>query len=60
MHKTASGKLEDYSGAFTIVLAGGVVLALSFGIRAVFGGIVEPLSTELFAGKVEIFSISTS
>lgn len=44
--------------AMTIVIAGGIVLALSFGVRAVFGGIVEPLSDELFDGRIEIFSLS--
>ena len=42
----------------SIVLAGGVVLALSFGVRAIFGGVVEPLSKELFGGRIEIFSLS--
>lgn len=41
-----------------IVLAGGVVLALSFGVRAIFGGVVEPLSDELFGGRIEVFSMS--
>lgn len=44
--------------ATTIVIAGGIVLALSFGVRAVFGGIVEPLSDDLFDGRIEIFSLS--
>ena len=44
--------------ARTIVVAGGIVLALAFGVRAVFGGIVEPLSDELFGGRIEIFSLS--
>jgi MFS family permease len=41
-----------------IVLAGGIVLALAFGVRAVFGGIVEPLSNDLFGGRIDIFSFS--
>ena len=41
-----------------IVLTGGIVLALSFGVRAIFGGVVEPLSKELFGGRIEIFSFS--
>ncbi|MEC9345896.1 MAG: MFS transporter [Pseudomonadota bacterium] len=41
-----------------IVAAGGVVLALAFGIRAVFGGVVQPLSDELFGGRIEVFSLS--
>ncbi len=40
----------------TIVIAGGVVLALAFGVRAVFGGVVQPLSDELFGGRIEVFS----
>ena len=42
----------------TIMLAGGIVLALAFGVRSVFGGVVEPLSNELFGGRIEIFSLS--
>ena len=42
----------------TIVIAGGVVLALSFGVRSVFGGVVQPLSNELFDGRIEVFSLS--
>lgn len=34
------------------------MLALSFGVRAVFGGVVEPLSNELFGGSIEVFSLS--
>jgi len=44
--------------ALIIVLAGGCVLAISFGVRSVFGGIVEPLSRDLFGGKLEVFSLS--
>lgn len=42
----------------TIVLAGGVVLALAFGVRSVFGGVVEPLSNDLFDGRIDVFSFS--
>ncbi len=41
-----------------IVVAGSIVLALAFGVRSVFGGIVEPLSEDLFGGRIEIFSLS--
>ncbi|RJX65461.1 MFS transporter [Tsuneonella suprasediminis] len=41
-----------------VILAGGVILALAFGVRSVFGGIVEPLSNDLFSGRIEIFSLS--
>ena len=41
-----------------IVLAGGFVLALAFGVRAIFGGVIEPLSDELFGGRIEVFSLS--
>lgn len=41
-----------------IVTAGGIVLALAFGVRAVFGGVVQPLSDDLFGGRIEIFSLS--
>lgn len=46
------------NNALIILLAGGVILALSFGVRSIFGGIVEPVSNELFEGKVQIFSLS--
>lgn len=51
-------KKHPNSDAITIVMAGGIILALSFGVRSVFGGIVEPISNDLFGGKVEIFSLS--
>lgn len=41
-----------------VILAGGVILALAFGVRSVFGGIVEPLSNDLFGGRIEVFSLS--
>ncbi|MYZ46398.1 MFS transporter [Propylenella binzhouense] len=49
---------SDHRGGLTIVLAGSVVLALAFGVRAVFGGIVQPLSNDLFDGRIEVFSLS--
>ena len=51
-------KDRDTSGSMSIVIAGGIVLALSFGVRAVFGGIVEPISNDLFDGRIEIISLS--
>ena len=44
--------------AMVIVIAGGIVLALAFGVRSVFGGIVEPLSADLFGGRIDVFSLS--
>lgn len=44
--------------AMTIVIAGGIILSLSFGVRSIFGGVVEPISNDLFGGKIEIFSLS--
>ncbi|MGF1525407.1 MAG: MFS transporter [Candidatus Competibacterales bacterium] len=41
-----------------IVFAGGLILAISFGVRSVFGGFVDPLSNDLFGGSVEVFSLS--
>lgn len=41
-----------------IVTAGSIVLGLAFGVRAVFGGVVQPLSDDLFGGRIEIFSLS--
>jgi len=52
---TAAGVSRDTT---VIVLAGGIVLALAFGVRSVFGGIVQPLSDDLFGGRIEIFSLS--
>ena len=49
---------SDHRGGFIIVLAGSVVLALAFGVRSVFGGIVQPLSSDLFGGSIEVFSLS--
>lgn len=57
---TANGRTpgRDDRGTVTIVMAGSVVLALAFGVRAVFGGIVQPLSDDLFGGRIEVFSLS--
>ena len=44
--------------AYIIVIAGGAILALSFGVRSVFGGVVEPISNDLFGGRIEIISLS--
>ena len=49
---------HDSRDALVIVFAGGVVLALSFGVRSIFGGVVEPLSDDLFGGRIELFSLS--
>ncbi|MCM5552923.1 MFS transporter [Pleomorphomonas sp. NRK KF1] len=49
---------HDNRAALTIVLAGSVVLALAFGVRSVFGGVIQPLSNELFGGSIEVFSLS--
>ena len=50
--------LRTSRDTISIVIAGGIVLALSFGVRSVFGGVVQPLSNELFDGRIEIFSLS--
>ncbi|MBB4302517.1 MFS family permease [Rhodobium orientis] len=56
---TTSGTAADNNrDAMTIVVAGGIVLALAFGVRSVFGGIVEPLSNDLFGGRIDVFSLS--
>lgn len=44
--------------ALVIVVASSIVLALAFGVRTVFGGIVEPLSRDLFDGRIEVFSLA--
>ncbi|MCY4033037.1 MAG: hypothetical protein OXF19_03310, partial [Hyphomicrobiales bacterium] len=49
---------QTHRDTVTIMLAGGIVLALAFGVRSVFGGVIEPLSNELFDGRIEIFSLS--
>ncbi len=55
---TATSTTHDNRGPMVIVIAGGIVLALSFGVRAVFGGVVEPLSKDLFGGSIDVFSLS--
>lgn len=57
MSNTTSAAQENRD-AMVIVIAGGIVLALSFGVRSIFGGVVEPLSNDLFAGNIEVFSLS--
>lgn len=51
----AAGERRDM---LVIVVAGGTVLALAFGVRSVFGGVMEPLSNDLFAGSFDVFSLS--
>ncbi|WP_027957284.1 MULTISPECIES: MFS transporter [unclassified Halomonas] len=58
MRLQTTGFPVSNQGIMPIVLAGGVVLALSFGVRAIFGGVVEPLSDELFGGSIGVFSLS--
>lgn len=43
--------------ATTIILAGGLVVALSFGIRSIFGIVLDPISAE-YGWPREIFSVS--
>lgn len=57
MTTTAEPPVER-SNMTVIILAGALVLAVSFGVRSVFGGVMEPLSDELFGGRLEIFSLS--
>lgn len=48
----------DQTHSMVVIMASGaIVLALAFGVRSVFGGMVEPLSTE-FGWPREIFSTS--
>ncbi|MCF3934703.1 MFS transporter [Acuticoccus sp. M5D2P5] len=49
---------DESRHAAIVVVAGGTVLALSFGVRSVFGGVIEPISTTLFDGRIEVFSLS--
>ncbi len=58
MSSTTTDPADTHRSMLVIILAGGVILALSFGIRSIFGGIVEPLSQDLFAGQIEVFSLS--
>lgn len=49
---------QENRDALIIVIAGSIVIALAFGVRAVFGGFVEPISQDLFGGSIEIFSLA--
>lgn len=55
---TLSRAVTVDNNARIIVLAGGMVLALSFGVRSIFGGVVQPISDDLFAGSIDVFSLS--
>ncbi|MEL6977926.1 MAG: MFS transporter [Pseudomonadota bacterium] len=48
---------EQSRNMMIIIAAGAVVLALSFGVRSVFGGVLEPLSRD-FGWPREVFSLS--
>lgn len=58
MADIATTSTQNTQSINTIVIAGGIILALSFGVRSVFGGVVEPISNDLFGGRIEIFSLS--
>ncbi|RMB08048.1 nitrate/nitrite transporter NarK [Eilatimonas milleporae] len=58
MANTATASAKGAPSINTIVMAGGLILALSFGARSMFGGIVEPISNDLFGGAIEIISLS--
>ncbi|WP_339758234.1 MFS transporter [uncultured Hoeflea sp.] len=58
MASNTTPAVSDNRDILIIVLAGSVVLALAFGVRSVFGGIVQPLSNDLFDGRIEVFSLS--
>lgn len=58
MANIAATSSKDSQPINTIVIAGGVILALSFGVRSVFGGVVEPISNDLFGGSIEVISFS--
>ncbi len=47
----------DVTSMTTILIAGSIILALSFGIRSIFGGIITPLSAE-FGWPRETYSLS--
>ena len=51
--------MPKLSNTATIIAAGAVVLSLSFGIRSVFGVMMDPISDQ-FAWPREIFSLSMS
>ena len=56
---TATHRDADQSGASmrVIMTAGAIVLALSFGVRSVFGGVLSPLSADMGWPR-EVFSLS--
>ncbi|GAB5470722.1 MAG: MFS transporter [Rhodospirillales bacterium] len=58
MTRTAPREQTGTHDAVVILTAGSIVLALAFGVRSVFGGVVEPVSNELFGGRIEVFSLS--
>ena len=58
MTSHVSRRAKSARPAYIIVIAGGAILALSFGVRSVFGGVVEPISNDLFGGRIEIISLS--
>lgn len=49
--------MSRYSNATIIIAAGSVVLSLSFGVRAVFGVMLDPIS-ETFGWSREVFSLT--
>ena len=49
--------MSRYSNATIIIIAGSVVLSLSFGIRAVFGVVLDPIS-DTFGWSREVFSLT--
>ena len=49
--------MSRYSNATIIIAAGSVVLSLSFGVRAVFGVVLDPIS-ETFGWSREVFSLT--
>ena len=53
-----SGHTPGHTPVHTIVIAGGIILALSYGVRSIFGGVVEPISNDLFGGRIEVISLS--
>ncbi len=57
---TVTSRSEHSRSHDTVIIltAGSLVLALSFGVRAIFGGVVEPVSSDLFGGRIEVFSLS--
>ena len=54
---THSAARSDATSMTTILIAGSVILAISFGIRSIFGGIITPLSAE-FGWPRETYSLS--